>query len=225
LQGGAGNGLTVAMNGGFAVRSVQITPVQGSGAVGLFTPAQPAPAPAAGLSVSQAGGNLTIVGTAQAPVLLPESGAITFDPTTGAPLSPSRNNPHNWGLVFTKAAQSGIPNAPSDPPVGGVLSATSNRSIKNTGGLLDINTPQGQVELGVHGPADTALPFDDLLSPVALTYKVHGGTEAFQGVKGSGTVDVELTPTGQSTEGTVTHGVLTPSDAEGTLTFTFNPGT
>ena len=144
----------------------------------------------------------------------------------GAPLSPSRNNPHNWGLVFTKAAQSTIPNASSDPPVGGVLSAISNVSIKNTGGLLDINTPQGQVDLGVHGPADTALPFDDLLSsPVALTYKVHSGTGIFQGVKGSGTVDVTLTPTGQSTEGTVAGGALTPSDTEGTLTFTFNPGT
>jgi hypothetical protein len=224
LQGGSGNGLTIALNGGFAVRSVQITTIAGSGAVGLFTSAQPAPAPGAGLVVSGSGGHLTIGGTAQATVLLPESGTITFDPQTGAPLSPSRNDPHNWGLIFTKAARSGIPNAPSDPPVGGVLSATSNKSIKNTGGLLDINTRQGHVELSVHGPANTALPIDDLLSPVGLTYKVHGGTGAFQGVEGRGTVDVELTPTGQSTEGTVTQGILTPSDAEGTLTFTFNPG-
>jgi hypothetical protein len=151
--------------------------------------------------------------------------AFAEEAQQGPSPTPSRNNPHNWGLVFTKAAQSGIPDAPSDPPVGGVLSAVSKVSIKNTGGLLDINTPQGQVELGVHGPADTALPFAELLSPVALTDKVHGGTGAFQGIKGSGTVDVELTPTGQSTEGTVTQGVLTPSDAEGTLTFTFNPGT
>jgi hypothetical protein len=37
-------------------------------------------------------------------------------------------------------------------------------------------------------------------------------------------VDVNLTQADQSVEGTVTKGVLDPSAAEGTLTFTFNPG-
>ncbi len=109
--------------------------------------------------------------------------------------------------------------------MGGIISAISNVSIRNTEGTLDINTPQGRVNLVVHGPADTALPFDDLSSSITLTYKVHGGTGAFRDVKGSGTVNVKLTLAAQSVEGTVSKGALDPSVAEGTLTFTFNPGT
>jgi hypothetical protein len=225
LQGGAGNGLAIAMNGGFAVRSVQITPVQGAGAVGLFTPTQPAPAPGAGLVVTATGGHLSIGGTAQAAVLLPESGSITFDPENGAPQIQSANSPHNWALDFTKAAQAGIPNAPSTTTVGGIINAVSNVSIRNTEGTLTIHTPQGDVELGVHGPADTAVPLDELSSPIALTYKVRSGTGAFRDTRGSGVVDVNLTLANQSVEGTVSGGTLDPSVAEGTLTFTFNPGT
>jgi hypothetical protein len=188
LQGGAGNGLTIALNGGFAVRSVQVTPVQGSGPVELFTPTQMAPVPAlgAGLTVSVSGGRLSIGGTARSPVLLPESGTTTFDPKTGAPSEQSANNQHNWALVFTKAAQSDIPNALSTPTVGGVISAVSNVSTRNTGGMLNINTPRGRVELAVHGPPDTALPFDDLPSSIALTYEVKGGTEPSAAPGGAG---------------------------------------
>jgi hypothetical protein len=225
LQGGAGNGLTIAMNGGFAVRSVQITPVQGAGAVGLFTPAQPAPAPGAGLVVTATGGHLSISGTARSSVLLPEGGTITFDPANGASQIQSANSPRNWALDFSPAAQAADPAAPSTPTVTGIINAISNVSIKNTGGTLTIHTPQGNLELSVHGPANTAVPFDELSSPIALTYKVRSGTGAFRGARGSGAVDVNLTLADQSVEGAITKGALDPSVAEGTLTFTFNPGT
>lgn len=224
LQSGPGGGLTVALDGGFAVRSVRVTPVPGSGSVGIFTPAQPAPAPGPGLDVSLAGRRLSIDGTAQAPVLLPEGGTVTFDPATGAPSESSANDLHNWALDFTKAAQAGIPGASSTPTVGGILSAVSNVSIRTTSGTLDINTPQGRAVLVVHGPAGTAVPFDELASSVALTYSVRGGTGAYRGATGSGTVDVELTPVDQTVAGSVTGGIVTPSAAEGILTFTFNPG-
>ena len=50
------------------------------------------------------------------------------------------------------------------------------------------------------------------------------GTGTFGGAKGSGFVDVSMTPTDQSVEGTVTTGALDPSVALGTLSFTFHPG-
>ncbi len=225
LQAGAGNGLIVALNQGFAVRSIQVVPVPNAGPAALFTSIQPATAPGTGLDVSLSGRQVSIGGTAEAPVLLPESGTITFDPQDGAPLEPSANSPHNWALDFTRAAQQGIPNAPANnPTVGGIISAISNVSIRNTGGTLDINTPNGRVELVVHGPADTAVPFSDLTSSVALTYKVHGGTGVYRDAEGTGTVDVNLTLADQSVEGTVTGGAVDPSAAEGSLTLTFHAG-
>jgi hypothetical protein len=77
----------------------------------------------------------------------------------------------------------------------------------------------------VKGPANTAVPFDELSSSVTLTYQVRGGTGAFRDAKGSGSVDLNLTLTDQSVEGTVTDGALDPSIAEGTITLSFHPGT
>ena len=223
-QFGAGNGLVIALNGGFAVRSVQITPVQTAEAGGVFTPAQPAPTSGTSVLVSRTGAHLSISGAAQAPVVLPESGTTTFDPQNGAPEHQSTNSPNNWALDFTKTAQGGIPGASSSPSVTGIISTISNVSLRNTGGTLDIHTPQGRVDLVVHGPAHTALPFSDLSSSIALSYTIHGGTGTFQRAKGSGTVDVSMTPIDQSVEGTVATGALDPSVALGTLSFTFHPG-
>jgi hypothetical protein len=223
-QSGAGNGLVIALNGGFAVRSVQITPVQTAEAGGIFTPVQPAPASGTSVLVSRTGAHLSISGAAQASVVLPESGTTTFDSQNGAPQHQSTNSPTNWALDFTKTAQGTIPGASSNPSVTGIISTISNVSLRNTGGTLDIHTPQGRVDLVVHGPAHTALPFSDLTSSIALSYTIHGGTGTFGGAKGSGTVQVSMTPIDQSVEGTVTTGALDPSVALGTLNFTFHPG-
>jgi hypothetical protein len=225
FQTGAGNGLTVAMDGGFAVGSVQITPVQAAGAMGPFTLRQPAPPAGAGLSLSGAHRHSSISGTAQASVFIPEGGTITWDPKNGAAQTQSANTAENWALEFPPTVQGGDLNTTAGASVSGVIDTISNASIKNTGGTLTIHTPQGRLQLVVKGPARTALPFDDLTRSVALTYKIHGGTGAFRGAKGSGTVDVNMTMTGQSVEGTVTEGVLNPSVAEGVLTFTFQTGT
>ena len=222
---GAGNGLTVAMNGGFALASVQITPVHVDGAVGPFTPTQPAPPAGAALDLSGAHGHVSISGTAQSSVLVPESGTITWDPKNGAAEGQSANTLENWALEFPQSVQGRALNDASAATVTGTIATTSNASVKNTAGMITIKTPKGHLKLTVSGPAGTAVPFSQLSSPVPLTYHIDGGTGAFRGAKGSGTVDVNMTLTGQSVEGVVTKGVLDPSLAEGMVTFRIHTGT
>jgi hypothetical protein len=234
FKSGAGNGLIIAMNGGFALQSVQITPVQVTGAIGLFTPTQPAPAVATGIRVSRSHGHLSVKGTAQSSVLVSESGTITWNEKTAQEESGSVNLPTadtalNWDLQFPQTSQDIDPNTQSRAPVTGVIESISLPGDLGTGGTFMINTPRGRLKLGVKYPANTltaaGLPFDDLLSSVALRYKIRGGTGAFRDAKGSGIIDVSLTLTDQSVEGTVTNGVLNSSVAEGTFTLIFQPGT
>ncbi len=225
LQSGAGNGLDIAMSGGFAVTSVQITPVQVSAPVGLFTPVASAPPLGTTLSVSGAGRRPSISGTSQSTVLVPESGTITWDPKNGASTIESADSQQNWYLDFRQPVQGGAPNVPSTASVTGLISTMSNVSQSSTSGTLTIHTPEGRLDLSVKGPVDTAVQFDELSSSVPLTYKVRGGTGAFRDARGSGSVDLNLTLTDQSVEGIVTDGALDPSIAEGTITVTFQPGT
>jgi hypothetical protein len=109
--------------------------------------------------------------------------------------------------------------------VTGLVDTMSNVSQSSTTGTLTIHTPHGRLNLSVKGPTHTAVPFDELLSSVPLSYTTRGGTGAFRSAKGSGSVDLNVTLIDQSVEGTVTGGVLHPSIALGTVTLTFHPGT
>jgi hypothetical protein len=225
LQGGAGNGLIIAMDRGFAVQSVQITPVDVAGASGLFTPAQTAPTIGMPLNISGASGHPSIGGTAHSSVLIPESGTITWDPKNGGAEIESAESQSNWYLLFRQPVQGGAANIPSTASVTGDINAMSNTSQRSTSGTLAIHTPEGRINLSVKGQANTAVPFDDLSSSVPLTYTVRGGTGVFRHAKGSGAVELNMTLTEQSVEGIVTGGVLDPSIALGTITLTFQPGT
>jgi hypothetical protein len=229
FRSGANDGLNIAMDGGFAIQSVQVTPVPVTGAIGLFTPTQPAPAAGPALHIYRAGGKLAISGTAQSSIQLPESGTMTWNQKLDQPESGSVNVPtadvqDNWNIGFPETTQYGDPNTQSRAPVTGVLEAIAGPTEVGTGGTFFLNTARGRLKLGVKGPANTALPYDELSSSMPLTYKIRGGTGAFRNASGSGTLDLDVTATDQSVEGTVTNGTFHPAVAEGTITLTFRPG-
>ena len=99
FQSGAGNGLSIALDGGFAVESVQITAVQAGEVVGPFTPTGAAPSATGAVDVSGGRGHLSISGVAQSSVLVPEGGTITWDAKNGAAEMPSTNTLDNWAPV------------------------------------------------------------------------------------------------------------------------------
>ncbi len=139
--------------------------------------------------------------------------------------TPTADLQQNWGIQFPQTALDTNPNTQSRAPVTGILQAIAGPTETGTGGVFMLNTPRGRLKLGIKGPANTAVPYDELSSSMPLTYTINGGTGEYRGAKGSGTVDLTLTLTDQSVEGTVTADVLDPSLAIGTITLTFHPGT
>ncbi len=138
------------------------------------------------------------------------------------------NFPGNWNLNFPETQRDsyfrGLTSGKNAPAVEGVLESIPPFIPAwgaGMGGGVDLNTPQGQLRLGVENPGQTGLDWSALETPTSLTYTVHGGTGAYRGATGSGTVAVSFTPTAESIEGIVSNGVLEPTDVAGTVTLNF----
>jgi hypothetical protein len=189
-------------------------PVQELAASGPYSSTQAAPATSSDIQVSPSNSQISVAGTSQVAALAIYNGpgvwTLSFQETT-------RHSNHNFTTsrrgapALEGAIQSIISFDPGTTPI--------------AGGGIDINTPQGQLRLGVTYPGDTGLPLGSLATSTTLTYTVRGGTVSYRGASGSGTVDVSLTPTAESVEGIVNNGVLEPTDVAGTFTLTFHPGT
>ncbi len=208
------HGLQVGLNYGFAIQSIQITPDPQLVGSGAYSETQAAPATSSSIQVSSSNNQVAITGTAQVAAL------------------DINNIPGNWNLNFPETQRDsyfrGLTNGKGAPAVEGALESVPAFIPAwgaGMGGNVDLNTPQGQLHLGVDNPGHTGLDWSALESPTTLTYTVQGGTKAYRGATGSGTVAVSFTPTAESVEGIVNNGVLEPTDVAGTFTLTFDPST
>ena len=204
------DGLQVGLTYGFAIESIQITPDPQLAGSGAYSEIQAAPATSSTMQVTSTNNQVAIAGTAQVAAL------------------DINNIPGNWNLNFPETQQNsyfrGLTNGKGAPTLQGALDSITAFIPawgSGLGGDVDLNTPQGQLDLGVESPGHTGLDWSALETPTTLAYAVHGGTGAYRGATGSGTVTMTFTPTAESIEGIVNNGVLEPTDVAGTVTLNF----